>query len=389
MANITKNLDTIVAQAINGPKVDGIPLYTRLDGEQEGFTGSVRSDKWERASKTTYTSPTNIRRVFISGTKVVIQTYKPAIIRGKPDSQGCWREFSLEGENNLINCAMKSMNYDEDMRKYFMEKQINPNAKEPDRVTMRGTGLGALSKPWVVSNVEEVYFDWTLLTGDMNRNAGVGCEELLVSYFQGKRGYLKLTTAIDLFTLANLGNSGDIKTRFPRLRCVGIISELGKILNSKFDKGRPIIEAINNKDNTKLWCTMDDNINLIRQSNSLIMMNEVRENSGYNLEYSIRAGVYKYDDEILQDYFEDYEKKVKENTFNMPDKHEGRTDEESLKTNKSELEYLLDSMIEAAGQEETRRLLLISLAGANIQELNKEFNEMSAEGEKRYRDMMN
>ena len=38
-----------------------------------------------------------------------------------------------------------------------MEQQINPNAKEPDLIRIRGTGLGALSSPWVCSNIEEVY----------------------------------------------------------------------------------------------------------------------------------------------------------------------------------------------------------------------------------------
>ena len=387
MASITKNLDTIIAQAINGPKVDGVPLYARVDGEQEtGFNRKEeRSAKWETASKTSYTSPTNIRRVFISGTKVVVQTYKPVIIRAKPDPKGCWREFKLTGGNNLIECVRDMCSYNHRLEMYYVAKREGREIDKPDQINIRGTGLRALSSPWVLSNIEEVYFDWTLLASENNRNAAIGCDEILEAYISGKRGAIKSNIPVEMFTLANMGNVKDIRNRYPRLKVVGLISELGKILDVKYDKGKPGLDSV--EDSNKMWYRLDTNVELIKQSNSLIIINELRGDiPRYNTNFAVRDGIYKYDRDILSNYFSAYEKKVKEYLRKKPDDEEVTVDCE--RTVKSELEELLDDVVVTRSMADAKSILLLTLTGYTLKEIDGVFSEMSTEGEKKYRELI-
>lgn len=388
MATINKNLDSIVYQAINGPKVDGIPMYSRLDGNQEeSFNKSInKSVKWEKASKTTYTSPTNIKRVFISSTKIVIQTYKPAIIKGVADSKGTWREVSLAGDNNISEIIIKALNYNQDLSKYYMEKQINKEAKEPDKVILKGTGLGAISNPWVLSNIEEIYFDWTLLATENNRNLGIGCNELLEQYIKGKRGYISGEVALNMFLRANSANIKDIRNRFPRLRVVGLISELSKILDAKHDKGR--VDLSNLEESIKLWVESETNIELIKQSKSMIMINKLdKDIPKYNTKFSLRDGIYKFDRDILKNYFESYEEKVKEFTRIKKDTtiEKSSIEIKDTRTEKSELEVLLDNLVRERCLADAKSVLLLSFAGSTVNEIEEVFMEMSTEGEKKYK----
>ena len=385
MATINKNIDNIIAKAVHGPKVDDIPLYARLDGDQEqGFnkTAGNKSEKWEKACLSSYTSPNNVRKVFISGDKVVVQLYKPVIIKGKPDSRGCWREFTIPKEDSLRDNAIKSLTYQQRRSKYFMEQQINPNAKEPDLIRIRGTGLGALSSPWVCSNIEEVYFDWTLLASEKYRNAGIGCEELLQEYLKGKRGFMQHGLPLDMFLHANMGNVQDLRSRYPRLRVVGLISELGKILELPFDRGKTGLDSL--EDSVKLWVKSDVNVELLKKSNSLIVVTQVNEDIPlYNPKFALRDGIYKYDEEVLREYFSGYARRVDA-------RGSGRSLKKVVdtKVEKSELEILLDNIQDKYGTKEVRNTLLLTFSGRPINEMEEAFAEMSAEGEKKYRDLI-
>lgn len=377
MGTITKNLDTIIGQAIHGPKVDGIPLYAKIDGTQEvGFNNRQgnKSDKWIKATESTFTSPTNIRKVFITGGKVEVQLYKPAIVKGKADTQGCWRKISLTGDNNLYKVVQDSLD-------------IN----RKDRVVIKGTGLGALSSPWVASNIEEVYFDWTILASEIYKNAGIGCNELLQSFLQGKRGYVKSNIALEMFIRANGGNIKDLRARYPRLKVVGLISNLGKILEYSKDRGNSSLKNV--EDSIKTWVKMESNIELIKSSGSLVIINEINSDlDKYNTNFSLRDGIYKFDRDILSYTFSDYEKRVKEY---LKEKSKGESlqgknevDIEDIRTEKSSLEELLDTIEETQGLADAKSVLILTLSGVSVKEVNEVFKQMSTEGEKKYRKLL-
>lgn len=391
MANVVKNIDSIIAQAINSPKVDGIPLYSRVDGGTENsfITGKGKSDRWEKKALSSYNSPTNVRKVFISGKYVAVQTYKPSIVDTKPSAKGCWNVFELKDGNNLIECVTSSLNYQQAMNKYYMEKNLDPKAKAPDRITLKGTGLGAISSPWVFSNVEEVYFDWTLLASETYRNAAIGCEELLTAYINGKRGYVPGNMALDMFVMANSCNIKDIRNRFPRLRCVGLISELGSILGADYDKGKTGIESI--KDSVILWSKLEKNIELIKKSNSLIVINQINDGTPlYNTNFSLRENIYRYDRDVLKEYIDNYGVRVKEHLRGSVKVSEEVLDEKiEIKDEKSNLEELLDELVETRCLADAKSVLIVALKGAKLSEIKSTFSEMSTAGEKKYRELIN
>lgn len=390
MASIVKNLDTIISKAVNGPKVDGIPLYTRLDGTQElNGVAKVKSEKWEAVSKHTYSSPTNIRRLFITGNRVLIETYKPVIVNNKPDGRGCWREIKIQ-EDNIMEIAKKLVTYRNDIQKYYQSKQMGVEATQPDKITIKGTGLGVLSSPWVLSNIEEVYFDWTLLVGESNRNKISECEKVLNAYVSGKRGYVKSNVPLEMFIGANSCNIKNMRTRFPRLKCVGLISELDKVLQVGIYKGNQNIDSL--EASARMWLEEPTNIEIVKKSNSLMMICKVNSDlPHYNTNFSLRDGIYKYDQEVLSKFFEEYAQRVKnkarENQASRQKQDEVKQ-EEVVNTTKSELEELLDSMEGECSQADIKSVLYITVSGCKKSEVDELFNSMTPEGAKKYRAML-
>lgn len=376
MATITKNIDTILSKAVNGPKVDGIPLYTRIDGGQDGFSSqATKSVKWEQASQHTYSSPTNIKRLFITGKRVVIETFKPIISNNKPDGRGCWREIALK-EDNLYDIATQAV------------KSIQ--GLSTDRITLKGTGLGVLSSPWVLSNIEEVYFDWTILASDINRNKIQDCNALLGAYVTGKRGLIKSQVPLDILVESNSCNIKNMRSRFPRLKCVAMISELDSILSVRSYKGNQNIDSL--EASAKIWLELDTNIKLVKMSNSLMVICKTNKDIPYyNTNFSLRDGLYKYDKDVLRPFFDSYTQRVK-NKYREDNKKTEKQVEvqstEDIRTEKSELEQLLDSMESNSSKADIKSVLLISLAGCKNSEVEEIFSEMTPEGEKKYREML-
>lgn len=373
MSSFIINLDTYCSKALHRPSLDGDPLYARLNE-----VSSDKSEKWIKASASTYSSPNNIRKVFIHSKGVLVQLYKSAIVRGEADKAGCWRSTSFPDASDLLTLVNKNLSYNQNMSKYFMEKHVNPNAKAPDKVTIRGTGLSALSTPYVCSNIEEVYFDCSILASEAFLNAHIGAGELLESYINGKRGLVQSNLPTDMFFLANNGNIKDLRTRYPRLRCIGLISELSSILNQKYDAGELLSDV---SDSEKLWVKRDSNVELIKQSNSLVIMNDLHSDiSMLNTTFAVRDGLYKFDAEVLKQYFDKYTAEVS--------KYKEIKLEQQEKSARSSFEVTLDNVYDKLGQENAKSVLMLSLSGLAVSEVNKIFSEMTVSGQKKYKSLM-
>ena len=50
-----------------------------------------------------------------------------------------------------------------DLSKYKMSQITGVAATEPINYKIDGNGIGIVSNPWVCNNIEEIYFDWTML----------------------------------------------------------------------------------------------------------------------------------------------------------------------------------------------------------------------------------
>jgi len=278
------NLSSMLIKHINKPCVKdrNIVLYTHIAGYQGELLGSdveiSKNAKLMEIGQRNYSSPTNIRRVFITSNKVSVQTYKPIIKSGKPDVNGCWNVSSLEKEN---------------IKDIFVNN-------EKERFT--GNILKVFSKPWVISNIEEIYIDWTLLLSDDIQNRFPEAAQLLQSIINNSGGRLiKSDLPQRIFEDANGGNIKSIRERYPRLKCISMISNLEQVINSQYDKGK---SNGSTEDFTALWIENEINKRLIEQSNSVIILNTLFDDIGrVNRNFAIRDGVYKFDAEILKPYF--------------------------------------------------------------------------------------
>lgn len=384
MKKIKVNADVLIAQAINRPCVDKIPLYTRVDGGNDtGFSGSSKTEKWLKASDNNYNSPTNIRKVFITGDKVVTQLYRPIKKSGAFDTAGCWREYKMTGTQNLFKCVESQVKYESNMRKYYMEKQINRDAEEPVYMEITGKGLRALSHPWVLSNIEELYFDWTLLAAEGNKNDDIKCSEILSACLNRKKGNVRDAFPLNLFLSANEDKSLDWRSKYPRLKCVALISNLKFVLRNNFDRGKPGIDSI--EDSLILWYQREKNLELIKNSNSLfIVSDDIRDKSDANkFRYSLREGIYKYDRDVLAEYFREVEGRYNDWLFERRRRNMGDIDNTVSK--KSDLELLLDDVESKVGSEEALKVLVMTMANIKEAEI---FDGMSVEGAVKYRKML-
>lgn len=287
------NLSSMLITHINKPciKNSNIVLYTHVADFKGELTGNdvetSKSDKLIKVGKNNYSSPTNIRKVFITADKVLVQTYKPIIKGGKADTNGCWNESSLEKEN---------------IKEAFFNN-------EKERFT--GNIFKIFYKPWVMSNIEEIYIDWTLLISDDIQNRFPEAAQLLQLITDNSGGrVIKSDLPQRIFEDANGGNFKSIRERYPRLKCIAMISNLGQIINNQHDKGKSTGSI---EDFSMLWIRNETNKRLLEQSNSVIILNTLFDDIGrINRNFAVRDGVYKFDSEILKPYFKDIQSRMLE-----------------------------------------------------------------------------
>ena len=128
----------------------------------------------------------------------------------------------------------------------------------------------------------------------------------------------------------------------------------------------------------------DVNVELLKKSNSLIVVTSVNEDIPlYNPKFALRDGIYKYDEEVLREYFSGYARRVDARGSGRSLKKVADT-----KVEKSELEILLDNIQDKYGTKEVRNTLLLTFSGRPINEMEEAFAEMSTEGEKKYRELI-
>lgn len=131
------NLDILIISILHSH------LYMRLDGTEAGNSNYVSSIERKNGA---YTSPRNIRKIFIKESGIDVVYYRPIAGRGKGLSE--------------------TINFNSDTKRLIQaayEDYINRG--EDRRVSIVGTGFTALAKNFSLSNLEELYFDWTLLLG--------------------------------------------------------------------------------------------------------------------------------------------------------------------------------------------------------------------------------
>lgn len=347
------NLDTIVGKCVHRPIAsmddDKLPLYKRNDGVFDKVYGQekTRSDAWMRAVEHTYSSPNNIKRIFITYKGVYVELYRP-----------------IHGDKS--NETLKFYSYESVNPDFKPIEIFNDRSKIP---YVTRSGLGMLKSQWSCSNLEEVYFDWTLLLSYDILNLGLGnmLDGMTKDGTVGNMNPNVVKMLVDTYCI----NSGEnISKAFPRLRAVGYISKLQLVMdNYKRKPGEDSVEDLLRP----LYVE-----NVIKQAenspNVYVSIYKIPNVSKYNQKYSTRS-YYSFDVEVLEPYFNKLSDKIAKAWLEKSNNKE--------KFVKNEFEKLLESIEKSNGLTSAQQMAVVLLK-SDPNNTNKYISEMSEEGRNKY-----
>jgi hypothetical protein len=345
------NLNKIVSTRIHTPRVDGNPIYARVDGGMDtGDKDSGKTEKWSRVVANSYTSPDNIRRVFITCRAVYTHLYQP--IYGYKD-----KSLRIEKKMGADFVSLLSARFEQGIAL-------------PCRV--KGNGLSAIYKPWVCSNIEEIYFDSTLL---LSEDIFPGGREYIDSITEYGSCALPVESIQELFMRYCMDGVTDISSRYPRLRAIGHIALLSDIYDN-FDY---------DSKSGRVWADNE------------IVMGEVQEHranvclvgSGKEMigRKSLKSNIYMFDRNVLENYFEKLSSIAMEQSRSNSEKistEKSVNNDGEKGLNKSELELLLDKILEASNEEILAKSIAIAMVHVKDEVKQSELDSMSERGRALY-----
>lgn len=365
--NTLINLNQLITDMIHRPRINGFPLYKRVDESEQNegkeFTAESRGEKWVKASNKAYNSPGNIRRIFITHKRVIVHYFAP-VFGDKNKSLSRQANFPIDMEQVLISLMRGENKY-----------------------RVKGTGLYAIYKPWVCSNVEEVYFDWTLLMSEEVNNMGFGN---LINYYNTieKVGMMDGTPIKEIFKNECLRGVDGLRNRFTRLRCIGLISNLEEIYD--------IIGKSEDRENDKfkLWVNNKYVIESVRNPQYSVSLVKFDDVGKYNSEMSIKDGIYQYDKDVLSRYAEKMNKTIKETRGKLREEIKGTEEKQNelegaIKVDKSEFEIHLDEIYLAKGPTYTKIAFTVATEGLSKESKIAIIEEFSTEGKEKYSNILN
>lgn len=386
----TVNINTIISKYVNKPSVaeTNIALYTHIEnygGELNRLEKiAMENPKLAAIGNLNYSSPTNVRRAFITGNRVVLQVYKPFVRSGKTDPAGCWHEYKYKSDENIGKNAELMINYDAMLAEYEMQRNMGVEGEKPERMIVKGNIFNIFRSPWVLTNIEEIYIDWTALV----------TEEILQKYQDAyliiqqameniRGGVLKSNLLQTIFENANGGNVKSIRNRYPRLKCIALISNLDSILEMPYDRGKTNTDAYT--EYGKFWLELDRNVELIKQSNSLIIINKITDGiEVLNKNFVTREGVYRYDHEILVDFFEDVKNRMIKYAREYRDGQQPEEVENTVNNEKTDIEIELDNIEAQNGNMAARMVLMLTFSNMKKSEVEHIKNSLTSEGKQKY-----
>lgn len=326
---VTVNLNAAINKAMHRPitKNGGYTLYTKFgdnsSAENSQMTEAEKDAEFIEKSKSNFNSPTNIRRVFITHDKVYVHYYCPYIINNSkakyfseaelipvPDSKGT-KLFEIATsmtEFNELNMLFKTQPGHRAASTIFAEanKKIYKT---------NGAMMNIISSYYACNNIEELYFDWTLLLSNdleayLPESHRVTLNKVIFNNWCHSQQYRKNydNFMLELLSqLLDLRSTEELTKKFPRLKAVGIISNLSDIM-----KNPNVINTeglLKSKNDIKTWLELNNQ--LIVQSNSIVQISLTTSLlSKPNYTFKIKDQQYKFDHDYLKDYVDKYKKSV-------------------------------------------------------------------------------
>lgn len=352
MAMNTVNLDTTIADIIAKPVThDGYVLYTRVDNKFEDINGreTLISDEGTRArSREKYNSPDNLRKLFICFDGVYVQYHKP--IHGGDGT--IFKEYSwgdklgdLDARKTLVEqlgitgCNAQRLEY------------VCKEMQRQDISIIKGFGLGALNRPWVYQNIEEIYIDELVFTCYNKHKQG----DFSTYYSGGNDGMIKYLLRI---TMESVGVTGldELRNKFPRLHSIGYIHNLGDIIRAN----KRHINGNDEKKEDRTLSFVDKVFNVPEEKrysqlvNNDFVLCRLYKNRSWMMNYSKKTGIYLFDSK-LEEHFECLKAQyIKNNTTKQVEK--------PVRTEKSEYDIELLNAYELGGEALVQNVIKTGLA---------------------------
>lgn len=319
------NINNIVVKGVHSPNVDNYPLYATVDGYNGENQG--KTDKWFKMSQSHFNSPTNVRHIVMTNKKIIVELYKGIYENGKLTKKVLTK--SVEPLDEYAQCLCLS----------------EPMSKLEYKAT--GTGLKALVRPWVTTNIETLYFDWMCLL-DADIVSLIGLDK--IKAVLAKQAILSKQDILSIFCNEIRCVPEGISEKFPRLHKIGFSFDLEMCIDTKINMG--LISQLEKQGNI-----------------SVVKINTARKSK-----FSIRDGIYRYDDLVLSKYVDDFttgksSQKIKKLESVTPIVEETITP--NRPTEKSKEEKLLFSIYSKTGYDGLRKALEMcdnSLMGKLTQE---------------------
>lgn len=357
---MTFNLDSIVGKCVHRPIASNdpnrLPLYKRNDGafDESKTLNQTRSEAWMKAVENHYSSPNNVRRVFITHNGVYVHYFKPQV----GDSR---KELEKYYEYSSIN------------------DKFNPAELFARRDTMSITklGMGALRGRWTCSNIEEIYFDWTvLLSSELHR---LGLSNLMGS--MTAPGTTQIMPGDILWTLFNsacLNNGEKVSSVFPRLKYIGYISELQIVY-----KASP--KSTNQYSNNELirpWWKSQAFMSASKDKRFYVALYKVPNVSSINMKYATRS-FYNFDEEVLKPHFDTMCSRMAKMIADSRVSSTSGEASNSEKKPENDFRTLLASVEKEKGLETAKKIcnMMLNLPSSNKQEM---LNSLTEEERKKY-----
>ena len=142
------------------------PLYKRAtsntnggesdEGEWGLLARAVSDPDWAKQIQSNFGSPRNIKRLFIGVNRAIIHLWVPVIKDGKQKS-------------NLV----EKISFGDVIDNAEVKPLISRGESDKHKISNSRLGISTI-KEWALSNVEEIYFDWTALASKDNNTTPFG-----------------------------------------------------------------------------------------------------------------------------------------------------------------------------------------------------------------------
>lgn len=375
-----RTINYYINKALHRPRLkDGeneFIMYVNTDNasgtmeNMESLKKAQQSAIYQKRSMDNYNSPTNVRKVWITGKRVAVQYYT-TVKTAKKDGK---HYYVKELEVNLFDILKDQMQYNEKMNRYNMSKTAGEKADKPDSGSIKGNPFSVFLNPYTLNNVEEIYVDYAVcLASDEAKPYFYVLMSMLPELMTSRTQYncIKNHELGQAFCKLTGIGSDVLKKRFPRLRVIAMVSRLDEILMHQGNKNVDLEFKMSDIENKKVnW--IDLNEHLIQTSNSFVMRTDI-PHSGLNTEFNVKDQQYKLDALFLKGLVAEYSQKVKDYSRQ---KRYGTTEKESediIESQMSEEEKLICSLDE----KKQANVLLLVLDGKTLQEKSRFFSNIS------------